>query len=301
MNRSPVMVGLGELLWDLLPGGKVLGGAPANFAYMAKVLGNEAIVASRVGDDDLGREACQLLQELELNTAYVQRDDRFATGTAGVSFQSNGQPHFIIKESVAWDFLQWSRELEELAERTDVVCFGSLAQRSTVSATTIEKFLLSLPKTTLRIFDANLRAPFYSADTLHKSFQYTDIAKVNSDELLKIAALMKLEPRDEMAFARWLVDEFGLKLVCITRGDRGSILVSTNATVEHTGFSVKVADTIGAGDAFTACLAHYYVRGESLDKISDYANRIGSWVASQVGATPFIPGDELRNILSGAE
>ena len=130
MTKPALMVGLGEVLWDILPSGKVLGGAPANFAYMTNVLGDEGIVASRIGNDELGREACRVMQSLGLNTAYVQRDNEHETGTAAVSIDPAGQPNFTIKELAAWDFLQWTAEWEDLSSRADVICFGSLAQRS---------------------------------------------------------------------------------------------------------------------------------------------------------------------------
>lgn len=300
MTEHPLMVGLGELLWDLLPSRKVLGGAPANFAYMSTVLGDAAAVASRVGKDELGREALQVMHGLGLGTSYVQCDDQYETGTAGVVLDTRGQPKFTIKEPAAWDFLEWSPAWEELAARADVVCFGSLAQRSAASALTVERFLHHVPKTALLICDANLREPFYSLDVLRRSFTHAQVVKVNNDELLQISVLMKMGTEDEEAIARKLMNEFDLTLVCITRGERGSLLVSDGSTVEHGGFSVKVADSVGAGDAFTACLAHYYIRGESLEEISERANRFGSWVATQVGATPLIPNAELQGILTGA-
>ena len=175
MNTPATIVGLGEVLWDLLPTGKVLGGAPANFAYMATVLGDQGVIASRVGDDDLGREACRAMQELGLKTEYLQRDEKHETGTAIVSIDTAGQPNFTIKNCVAWDFLQWSARWEELAAMADVVCFGSLAQRSSESAATIESFLKNTRQTALRICDVNLRQSFYDEAVLRRSFQYADI------------------------------------------------------------------------------------------------------------------------------
>lgn len=299
MSERPLIVGLGELLWDFLPSRKILGGAPANFAYMAKVLGDEGIVASRVGNDGLGSEACQVMDGLGLSTVYLQKDDQHETGTAEVALDSGGQPTFAIKTSVAWDFLEWTASWEELSARADVVCFGSLAQRSQASAVTIDHFLHNMRETALRICDANLREPFFSVDTLRKSFRLAHIVKVNKDELLRISTLMRMGTNDEEAIARRLMHEFDLRLVCITRGAKGSVLLSHEDTVEHAGFSVKVVDVIGAGDAFTACLAHYYIRGETLGEISERANRFGSWVATQEGATPVISGAQLQDILTG--
>lgn len=294
------MIGLGEVLWDILPSGKVLGGAPANFAYMTNVLGDEGIVASRVGNDELGREACEVIQRLGLNTSYVQQDTEHETGTAAVSIDAAGQPNFTIKESVAWDFLQWTAEWKELSSRADVVCFGSLAQRSPESALAIESFLRNAPAKALRICDVNLRESFYNKDVLRKSFQQAHIVKLNEQELLQISTLLNLGAGTQQTLARRLLTEYSLRLVCVTLGNRGSLLVSEDQTVEHSGFRVEVADAVGAGDAFTACMAYHYLRRHSLGEISESANRFASWVATQTGATPPIVADQLRNILSGS-
>jgi fructokinase len=296
VTSPAVMIGLGEVLWDLLPSGKVLGGAPANFAYMTNLLGDQGIVASRVGDDESGREACRVMQELGLITAYVQCDRQHPTGTAGVFIDSGGQPTFTIKESVSWDFLEWTESWEQLSARADVVCFGSLAQRSPTSAATIERFLQNTPKKALRIFDVNLRQSFYSAEVLRRSLRYTDIVKLNEQELLHVTSVFGFDSGDEETLARRLLSEFSLRLVCVTRGARGSILVSAERTVEHKGLSVKIADAVGAGDAFTACLAHHYVRGKTLEEISKSANRFASWVATQVGAMPSTSRSHLERI-----
>jgi len=299
MAKPAVMIGLGEVLWDLLPSGRVLGGAPGNFAYMTSVLGDEGIVASRVGNDELGREACGVMQKLGLSTAYLQHDDRHETGTAAVRIDNSGQPTFTIKQPASWDFLQWTVEWEELAKRADAICFGSLAQRSAVSAATIEQFLQSAPENALRICDVNLRQCFYSQDVLRKSFQHAHMVKLNEPELVQLSKLLNLGAGSDEALAKRLLGECGLRLVCVTRGDRGSLLVSQTQTVEHRGFHVKVADAIGAGDAFTACLAHYYLLGQSLENVSEIANRVASWVATQRGAMPPISASQLQEILDG--
>jgi len=300
MIRPALMIGLGEVLWDILPTGRVLGGAPANFAYMTNVLGDQGIVASRVGNDDLGREACRLMQDLGLNTSYLQRDDHRETGVATVTIDGSGQPNFIIKEPVSWDFLEWTADWQELSARADVICFGSLAQRSLPSADTIDRFLRNASAKTLRICDVNLRQSFYSTEVLRKSFEYSDIVKLNEQELIQVSFLFELGAGTAEMLARRLLQDCDLQLVCITRADRGSLLVSRAQTVEHGGFQVKVADAVGAGDAFTACLAHHYVRGSPLQQISEAANRFASWVATQRGATPPVTLSQLQGILNGA-
>lgn len=299
MAKPALMIGLGEVLWDLLPSGKVLGGAPANFAYMANVLGDEGIIASRIGTDAWGDEALGVMRELGLSTAYLQLDDQHETGIAMVSIDGAGQPNFTIKESVSWDFLQWSAEWQELAARADVVCFGSLAQRSPISAATIECFLRKASQNALCICDINLRQSFYSRDVLRRSFRHADIVKLNDQELPLVASSLGLGSGNEETLGKRLLDVCDLRLVCITCGARGSLLVSQEQTIKHRGFRVKVADAVGAGDAFTACLAHHYVRGHALEEISESANRFASWVATQTGATPPITSSELRKIFHG--
>jgi fructokinase len=297
MRESPLMVGIGEVLWDLLPSRKALGGAPANFAYMASVLGNRGVVASRLGDDDLGREAYQAMSNVGLDTTYVQVDRDHETGVAGVLLDSEGQPNFTIKNQVAWDFLQWTPAWEELSSRTDVVCYGSLAQRSETSAATIERFLQNTPSKAIRICDANLREMFFSADTLRRAFQYADIVKLNEQELFQVSSSLELGGGDEIEISRKLLSKFDLDLVCVTRGARGSLLISEHELITHHGVDAKVADAIGAGDAFTACVAHYYILGRPLQEISELANRFAAWVATQVGATPPVSKSQLAAIM----
>ena len=181
----------------------------------------------------------------------------------------------------------------------DVVCFGSLAQRSPVSAATMDRFLRNSRSDAIRIFDVNLRQSYYTREVLKRSLQYADVVKLTDQELLSVTALTGLDADGDGERAKRLLDEWDLRLVCITRGSRGSMLVSQDETVEHPGFKVRVVDAVGAGDAFTACLMHYLVRGRSLDEISEFANRLASWVATQVGATPSLERLDVENIVTG--
>jgi fructokinase len=292
-TRPFTVVGLGELLWDILPDGKQLGGAPANFAYMTSLLGDEGLVASRVGSDALGRAAGRRLERLGLRAAHLQLDRAYPTGTVKVTVDPAGQPTFEIAESVAWDFFEWTPEWRALAERADAVCFGSLAQRCPQSRATVREFLKAVRPGTIRVFDVNLRQSFFNAETLSESAKLADIMKVNNDELPVVAKLLKIPfIYDESRAAHWLRDILGLKLVCITRGAKGSLLVSAEEVSEHLGYRIHVADTVGAGDAFTAALVYHYLRHASLTTLNEAANRMGSWVASQIGATP--PRDEFH-------
>ena len=280
------VVGLGEVLWDLFPGRACLGGAPANFAYITTLMGDQGIVASRVGEDSRGIEALRRLEELGLDIDHVQTDREHPTGTVDVQVDENGQPRFEIARPVAWDHLQWTLDWQHLAETTDAVCFGSLAQRSPTSRGTIQRFLSIAPARTVKIFDVNLRQSFYSQETLSESMSLADIVKLNNDELPKIMSLSSLPHKDELSSARRLIEEYKLELVSITRGGRGSLLVSHKTSSEHPGFRVHVADTVGSGDAFTAGLVHEYLHGASLDLMNEVANLVGAWVASEVGAMP---------------
>jgi fructokinase len=286
LTNRHLVVGLGELLWDLLPSGKQLGGAPANFAYITSLLGDDGIPASSLGEDTLGVEAIRRLGELRLSTAFIQRDPHHPTGTVKVEVDSAGQPRFEISENVAWDFLDWTPQWQQLAQKADAVCFGSLGQRSERSRTTIRKFLLALRGTAVKVFDVNLRQNFYTIESLVQSMKLATIVKLNHEELPRIMRLFELESHSEVDSARRLLSSHNLKLVCVTRGNGGSLLVSSDECREHLGFKVKVADTVGAGDAFTAALVHGYLRGTALAQVNETANRVGAWVASQSGAMP---------------
>jgi fructokinase len=297
MKRFTV-VGVGELLWDLFPDGKQLGGAPANFAYMTSLLGDEGLVASRVGSDALGRSAARRLQRLGLKSSYLQVDSSHHTGTVKVEVDSAGQPTFEIAESVAWDFFQWTTEWHDLAEQTDAVCFGSLAQRSPRSRATVRAFLGAVGQRAVRVFDVNLRQAFYSAETLHESLRLTDIVKLNQDELPAVVKLLGHPFENEEKSSRRLRDTYKLKLVCVTRGAMGSLLLSEKEVSKHPGCKVRVVDTVGSGDAFTAALVYHYLRRASLSTLNEAANRMGAWVAGQTGATPSRDNHRLERIRS---
>jgi fructokinase len=298
LSKTHIVVGLGELLWDLFPTGKQLGGAPANFAYITNLLGDTGIPASCVGRDSLGDEALQRLAQLGLSSAFVQRDSAHPTGTVNVEIDDSGQPRFDISISVAWDFLAWTSAWQQLATKADAVCFGSLAQRSLQSQTTIRCFLQATHREAERVFDVNLRQNFYAAQILEESMKLATIVKLNHEELPRIMRLFGLEHRSEEDSARQLLSLHDLKLVCVTRGSGGSLLISPDARSEHPGFRVKVADTVGAGDAFTAALVHGYLRGIPLAQINETTNRIGAWVASKSGATPALKPGGLAQTLA---
>lgn len=289
MKEPHLILGIGELLWDVLPEGPRLGGAPANFSVMAGRLGNHAALLSRIGRDDLGRRALDRLEPLPVDTSAVEIDPEKETGRVTVYFQA-GQPHYTIHQPAAWDFFELSDEWLHLAERADAICFGTLAQRSPQSRQTIQTLAAETSSKCIKIFDVNLRAPFYTAEVIQESLELATVFKMNDTEVPLVLNLLGLR-MDEVdplrQGAERLLDEFpGLKMVAITRGGNGSLLVRRDEGHDHPGIPIKVADTIGAGDAFTAAMTHYLLRGADLATLNEAGNRWGSWVASQSGAMP---------------
>jgi fructokinase len=297
-RSAPIVVGLGELIWDFLPGGKQLGGAPANFAYISHLLGADSVVASRIGDDALGREAKARLARLGISTQYLQSDLQHPTGTVRVRLDEQGEATFAVNENSAWDYLEWTGAWEELAQKTDVVCFGTLGQRVASARGTIIQFLEETCPRALRVFDVNLRHSFFDARMLKRSLELATIVKLNQAELTTLARLLRVQTKTEEETARLLLGEFDLELIAITRGQHGSLLVTREDLSDHAGLRVRVKDTIGAGDAFIAALAHYYLRRAPLALISEAANRMGAWVATQDGATPYADAQILEELLS---
>ena len=283
-----IVVGLGELLWDLLPAGKQLGGAPGNFASIAASLGDRGIVASRVGADGLGDEARAKLTSLHVETSFLQIDQPHPTGTVNVSVDSKGQPTFDISEEVAWDFIEWIGDWEVLARQAHVLYFGTLGQRTPQSRATTHEFLRAVRPDTVKIFDANLRQNFFSPEVIAESVKAANIIKLNDAELPRVMEALGLTYDGDKSSAERLRRRYNLKLVCVTRGEKGSLLVAEGAFHEHPGFRMAVVDTVGAGDAFTATLVHHILRGSSLPVMNEAANRMGGWVASHAGGTPAI-------------
>ncbi|MCX6898843.1 MAG: carbohydrate kinase [Verrucomicrobia bacterium] len=279
------ILAVGEILWDLLPSGKQLGGAPANFAYHAHALGAEARVVSRVGNDPLGREILDRLRALGLPTDGVGVDATALTGTVSVELATDGQPRFTIHENVAWDRLVADEKSLAFAVHADAVCFGSLAQRSESSRGSIRKLVAATPTTALRVFDINLRQQFYSHEIVEESLRLANVLKFNDTELPVLAAMFGLGGgvREQLAA---LAQRFGLRAVALTRGAHGSLLLAGGAWSEHPGLTVKVADSVGAGDAFTAAMALGLLADHPLDGINRHANEVAAYVCSQPGATP---------------
>ncbi len=297
------VVGLGELLWDLLPEGARLGGAPANFAVMAGRLGDRAVVASRVGADALGEQAQEELEALPAEAGLLQSDTEFATGTVTVRLEG-GEPEYLIHEPVAWDRLAMTPEWRELAQQADAVCFGTLAQRAETSRATILEFLDATRRDCVRVFDVNLRAPHWSGEVLRGGLARATVLKLNADELRHVLMGTGVCPHpvenvdeDEMLrAARRVLERYPAELVCITLGSQGSLLVRRREHHRHGGLETRVRDTVGAGDAFTAALTHYYLEGAPLAVMNEAGNRWGAWVASQAGGMPPLEAKTLERV-----
>jgi fructokinase len=297
MSERKTIVGLGELLWDMLPAGPQLGGAVSNFAVMAARLGNNGAIATRIGTDPLGREAMALLKNTPVDTAYIQEDFSRVTGTVTVTLEE-GQPQYTIHEPVAWDFLEFTPHWLALAEQADAVCFGTLAQRSPASRRTVESFLHETRPECVRIFDANLRAPFFSPEIVERSLELATIFKLNADEMPQVLSLLGFPdvvgttPEFLLNGARQIIDQFPVQLVAITLGSHGSLLITRNEVDRHPGYPTNVVDTVGAGDAFAAAITHYYLRGASLSQLNAAGNRWGGWMAAHAGGMPALPESE---------
>ncbi|QGY39723.1 carbohydrate kinase [Pseudodesulfovibrio cashew] len=284
-------IGLGEILWDVLPEGRQLGGAPANFAYQVNALGGTGVPVSRVGDDDLGREALDILQANGLCTDYVSIDPEHPTGTVLAELDKDGVATYTFPDDVAWDFLTCDDATRQLAERADVICFGTLAQRCPTSRQAIRQVLEAAPGA-LKVYDINLRQDFFTPGRIRDSLDRADVLKINDDELMMITGPFSLPSGQKEALAR-LLALHDLKLAVLTRGGEGSLIISPDGISDLPGEPVEVRDTIGAGDAFSAAMVLAYLKGWSLDEINRYAAQVAAHVCSREGAMTDMP-PELR-------
>lgn len=275
------IIGLGEILWDMLPTGKALGGAPANFAYHVTRLGGAGVAVSAVGNDALGDEIAALLSAKGLN-AHIERVG-YPTGTVAVTLDERGVPSYEICEGVAWDNIPFTPTMQSLAEDAVAVCFGSLAQRSECSATTIKSFLAALPSPCLKVFDINLRQHYYSKEVIESSLQVADILKINDEEMDVVAPMLGVDG-DDVARCRALIERYGLQAVVLTRGSKGSLVVTSTEADERGVVEVEVVDTVGAGDAFTAGFVVAWLRGDSLADAHRLATESSAYACTLKGA-----------------
>ncbi len=293
------IAGIGELLWDLLPSGPRLGGAPANFAIFCARLGNRTALVSSVGDDEYGRTARATLVQPNLDLQQIQEDKAHPTGTVEVSFSADKQPRYLIHRNVAWDFIRLTPELLEVACGVDAVCFQTLPQRHEVSRSTIRSFVEATAPECARVCDVNLRMPDCSREVLQWSMAHATIIKLSDEELPQVFSMLNEHPapKSPRAAAYTLLEDYpGCQLVATTLGPHGSLLTTRESTFGHPGIPIKVVDTVGAGDAFTAGLIHAYLRGASLSQMAEIGNLCGSYVASQPGATPPLSRELIERV-----
>jgi len=284
-----VAVGIGELLWDELPSGRQIGGAPANFAYHCQVLGASSFIVSSVGDDEAGQAILEGLDQRRLDSAHVGIDHKHATGRVSVALGSGGIPEYTIQENVAWDFIARTPEQLELASRADAICFGTLAQRSHFSRKTIRSFLRVTKLDCLRIFDVNLRQAYYDYNLIRENLGLANVLKLNESELAILSGRLGMEG-NRQSLLYTLATNYSLRAIALTLGDRGCIIHTDEQTIQHDGFSQEqIGDTVGAGDCFSAVLTMGLLRDEPLDSIAAQANWLAAYVCSQDGSMPEMP------------
>ena len=290
------IAGIGELLWDMLPGGMQLGGAPTNFAYHMQQAGFETFVVSAVGMDRDGEEILEVLDQLQLNDSFVQRILDYPTGTVTVKINPSGIPGYTIHENVAWDYIEWSAGLDALAREVDAVCFGSLAQRDAVSRSTIRRFLKSTNAECLRVFDINLRQSFYTKEIILRSLELANVLRINEEELPIVTEILGYSGRKESQLNQ-LLKGFDLRLIAHTLGSGGSLLLTQDEISSCQVPEIEVADTVGAGDAFTALMLAGMLHNQTLKTTHEMATEVAAFVCTQNGATPKLPRELLDKIL----
>ena len=286
------IVGLGEALWDVLPEGKKLGGAPANFAYHAGQFGLDTIAISALGEDPLAEETIESFKEHGLN--YLMPRVPYPTGTVQVTLTGEGIPTYDIKENVAWDKIPFTPEIEEIAKNARAVCFGSLAQRNVVSRETIAKFLDATPDDCLKICDINLRQQFYSKEILEASFKRCNILKINDEELVVVNRMFGYDSLEMRGTCQKIVADYDLKMLVLTCGTNGSyVFTADGLTSFQETPKVEVADTVGAGDSFTGSFCGSILNGKTVQEAHKTAVQVSAFVCTQNGAMPVVP-DELK-------
>lgn len=286
---NDIVVGMGEALWDVLPEGKKIGGAPANFAYHVSQFGLPSCVVSAVGEDTLGKEITENFTSKGLNQLIAEVP--YPTGTVQVEIDQAGVPQYEIKENVAWDNIPYTSELEDLAKKTKAVCFGSLAQRNVVSRNTINSFLDAMPCTedSLVVFDVNLRQGFYNKEILCNSMRRCNILKINDEELVTVSRMFGYPGIDLQDKCWILLGKYNLKMLILTCGINGSyVFTPGNVSFQPTP-KVEVADTVGAGDSFTAAFIASILKGKSVQEAHSRAVRTSAYVCTKKGAMPILP------------
>ena len=283
MNKRYV-VGLGEALWDVLPDGKKLGGAPANFAYHAGQFGLDTIAVSALGEDKLAEETIKALEEHGLT--YLMPRVPYPTGTVQVTLSGDGIPSYEIRENVAWDNIPYTPEMTDIAKHCRAVCFGSLAQRNVTSWATIRQFLDDTPEDCLKIFDINLRQQFFTKNVIEESLKRCNVLKINDEEVVTFSHLFGYEGLDMRETCLKILSTYGLQMLVLTCGTNGSYVFTPSITSFQDTPKVEVADTVGAGDSFTGSFCAAILNGKSIEEAHKIAVKVSAYVCTQNGAMP---------------
>jgi fructokinase len=279
------VIGLGEVLWDVLPEGKKLGGAPCNFVYHCLQQGAQGTIISAVGNDHYGKEILELLNAKGLSPDHIQINEH-PTGTVDVSLNDDGIPEYTIHENVAWDFIRYHENIQQKVFEADIICFGTLAQRNYVSRITLEKILKTCKSGTLLVYDINLRQHYYNHAIIQNSLQLCNVLKMNEEELSVVYETQEITAEGDEEKVFQLMKRFNLKLVALTKGINGSLLLSPSDRSYLPTPLVKVKDTVGAGDAFTAVMSLGFANGNGLREIHQKAVEISAFVCTRDGAMP---------------
>ncbi len=282
--RNFKVIGIGEVLWDMLPDGKELGGAPANFAFHAQNLGADSVIISAIGQDKLGDEIKEVLSKQKIN--HLLSLSQKPTGTVSVHL-NEGIPSYEIHESVAWDDISINDQIKGILSEADAICFGTLAQRSEISRHYIGKALGLVPQKALKVFDINLRQHYYTKDLIAESLTLANVLKLNSEELVILQQYFDLKP-DVIQACTQLIEQFDLKLLALTNGSENSMLFTSDIKSVISTPKVKVVDTVGAGDSFTATMVMGLLNNEPLSKVHRKAVKYSAKVCTHNGATPKI-------------
>ncbi len=283
LQSSFKIVGIGELLWDMLPSGKQLGGAPANFVYYCNLLNMRAWPVSAVGNDELGSQSLLKLSQAGINTEYIQILENKPTGTVDVKLDTDGKPEYTITENVAWDYITFDEKLARLAGQVDAVCFGSLSQRSKLSRNSVMNFLENAGNGCLRVFDINLRQSFYSKQTINESFELANVLKINDEELVVVADMFGIKGT-QISCLDQLAEKKTMETIILTCGANGSIIYHKGQVNEHPGIKCRPIDTVGAGDSFTAMAVVGLLSQKNIEQINQQANKLAALVCENHGA-----------------
>jgi len=283
--KKYTVIGMGEVLWDLLPDGKILGGAPVNFAYHAMQLGATGVAISSVGNDELGHEIMDSVNSKGVENCIALNNH--PTGTVGVTLK-DGKPDYTIYENVAWDFIELTPEAIKMIQQADAICFGTLAQRSAVSHNAIQKALKLIPEQCLKVYDINLRQKYYSKELIHESLSVANVFKINDDEVEIFKQMFGMEG-SETDVCRKIKETYSLEYLALTKGENGSYLFHNDEVSFVSTPKVVVQDTIGAGDSFTSAMVMGILNRKPLNEIHSKAVEISAFVCTQKGATPILP------------